>query len=244
MSAEAPGSARGELRDSARDELRDATEAAHLRLHAIPAFQALAEGRITLAGYAALLRRKLGFHAALEARLEEAPSLTAFGIETAARRRTPLLLADLAFLAAPEEAPSAPLLAPLPPFGSAAEALGGLYVAEGSTLGGRHLARALDAILPPGPEGRRFLLGHGARHGEMWRACCAAIERCGTAPEGRAGMIRGATATFAAFEEWFTFPASPAVAGARGAAATPEAGRGGGSLSTARYAAASSAVPP
>ena len=184
----------------AREALRIATDDAHRRLHDIPAFHALAEGRITRAAYAALLRRKLGFHAALEARLAEVPGLAGFGIDLAARRRTHLLRADLAWLGAEAEAPPAPM----PAFDSAAAALGGLYVAEGSTLGGRQLARALDGILPPGLDGRRFLLGHGERHGEMWRDCCAAIERCGEEPAARATMVQGAHATFAAFEAWFT----------------------------------------
>lgn len=188
----------------AREALRAATEAAHLRLHAIPVFHALAEGRLGRAAYAALLRRKLGFHAALEARLAEAPSLTGLGLDVAARRRTHLLRADLAWLGAAAEAP----LAPLPRFDTAEAALGGLYVAEGSTLGGQQLARALDAILPPGADGRRFLLGHGAQHGAMWRACCAAIEVAGASPAPRAAMIEGALATFAAFEAWFAPPAS------------------------------------
>ena len=188
----------------ARDALRSATEAAHLRLHAIPIFHALAEGRLTRADYAALLRRKLGFHLALEARLAEAPSLAAFGLEASARRRTPLLRADLAWLGAAVETP----LAPMPRFVTAESALGGLYVAEGSTLGGRQLACALDAILPAGADGRRFLLGHGAQHGEMWRACCRAIEAAGTGAAPRAAMIEGALATFAAFEAWFAPPVS------------------------------------
>jgi len=183
----------------ARVALRAATEAAHLRLHAIPAFEALAEGRITRDEYAALLRRKLGFHAALEARLAEAPPLAGFGVDLAARRRSHLLRADLAWLGASDDA--AP--APLPRYDTAAAALGALYVAEGSTLGGRQLARALDAILPPGADGRRFLLGHAERHGEMWRACCAAIERCGAEPGALPEMVRGALDTFAAFEAWF-----------------------------------------
>ncbi|WP_270933264.1 biliverdin-producing heme oxygenase [Falsiroseomonas oryzae] len=193
---------------SARSALRAATEAAHLRLHAIPDFEALAEGRITRAGYVALLRRLLGFHVALEARLAEAPPLDRFGLDVAARRRAPLLRADLAWFGAAAEGP----MAPLPCYATAAAALGALYVAEGSTLGGRHLARGLDALLLPGPEGRRFLMGHGARHGEMWRACCAAIELCGAEPGARAAMIRAALETFAAFEAWFASP-SPASAG-------------------------------
>ena len=188
------------LQDGAHAALRAATEAAHLRLHAIPVFDALAEGRITRAAYAGLLRRKLGFHAALEARLAEVPALAGFGIDLTARRRTHLLRADIAWLGAEAEAPCAPLAA----FASPAAAPGGLYVAEGSTLGGRQLALALGGILPPGLDGRRFLLGHGERHGEMWRSCCAAIDRCGTAPQARAEMVQGALATFAAFESWFT----------------------------------------
>jgi heme oxygenase len=187
---------------SARAALRAATDAQHQRLHHLPAFTALAEGRIALPDYAALLQRKLGFHAALEARLEHVPGLDAFGLDVAARRRAQLLRADLRWLGVSEAVP----LAPLPALRGAADAMGALYVAEGSTLGGRELARALDGLLPAGEEGRRFLLGHGARHGAMWRDFCAAIERCGTDPASRAAMIAGAVATFAAFETWFSEP--------------------------------------
>lgn len=192
-------------RSSARDALRAATDAAHQRLHRLPDFAALAAGRIALAQYAALLQRTLGFHAALEERLDRMPGLAAYGIHLAERRRTPLLRDDLRWLGLSAEVPRAPL----PPLRDTAEAMGALYVAEGSTLGGRHLARALDGLLPPGEDGRRFLLGHGARHGAMWRDVCAAIERCGTTPVARAAMVAGAVATFAAFEAWFSPPAAP-----------------------------------
>ena len=183
-----------------RDALRQATEAIHARLHGLPALQALAEGRIDREGYVALLRRMLGFHRAVEAALAAAPSLAAWGIDIAERRRAWLIEADLAFLGA---APGPAGRAPLPPLGTAARALGCLYVTEGSTLGGRQLARALDGLLPPGEAGRRFLLGHAARHGALWRACCAALERCGAEPARQGEMLEAATQTFAAFEAWF-----------------------------------------
>lgn len=200
---------RASAEGGARAALRSGTEAVHLRLHGLPLFHALTEGRLTRAGYAALLRRMLGFHLPLEARLAEVAGLDRFGIDIAARRRTHLIRADLDSLGEPSEAP----VAPLPAFANAAEALGALYVAEGSTLGGRHLARALDGLLPPGIDGRRFLLGHGERHADMWRACCAAIEACGAVPAGRAEMLRGAENAFAAFEAWFADldPAAPFV---------------------------------
>ncbi|WP_137181335.1 biliverdin-producing heme oxygenase [Roseomonas sp. AR75] len=193
---------------SVRAMLRAATDAQHQRLHVLPAFAALAEGRIALHDYAALLQRKLGFHAALDARLEGVDDLAALGIDLAERRRTPLLRDDLRWLGMSDAVP----LAPLPVLRGAAEAMGALYVAEGSTLGGRQLARALDGLLPPGEDGRRFLLGHGARHGAMWRDFCGALERCGADLAARDAMIAGAIATFAAFEAWFSVPEAIAAA--------------------------------
>ena len=186
----------------ARDALRHATGAAHERLHRIPAFTQLAAGRLDRPSYVALLRRLLGFHLGLEAALAAAPPLDPFGIRLEERQRSALLRQDLADLGA---APVAPVAAvPVP--ASAAAALGSLYVSEGATLGGRVLAAALDGLLGETEVGRRFLLGHGPRHGEMWRALCAAIEACGADPRRLAAMIEGASATFGAFEAWFTRP--------------------------------------
>lgn len=177
--------------DGARGRLRRATEDAHLRLHALDPFARLAAGGIGRAEYAALLRRLLGFQLAVEARLAAAPSLAPYGLDIAGRRRSAVIRADLAALGEPEEAPEP---AALPAFGSAAAALGCLYVVEGATLGGRMLARGLDHLLD-GPAGRRFLEGEGA----MWRETAAALERC----EDRDAMTEGANATFAAFERHF-----------------------------------------
>jgi heme oxygenase len=190
------------VESGARMALRRHTAAAHERLHRLPAFAALQAGTIGHDAYAALLRRLFSFHRAVEDGLQAAPPLHSFGIDLAARRRSPLLLRDLAFLAAPV----APLPSPpaLPPLRTAAQALGCLYVTEGSTLGGRELARRLDHLLPPGgAEGRRFLLGHGPNHGILWRELCAALEACGDTQAGRDEMIGTALAVFGVFGDWF-----------------------------------------
>lgn len=196
----------GVLPGGARTALRLGTAAAHERLHGLRPFADLAEGRLTRDGYAALLCRLLGFHLAVEASLAAAPSLAAFGIDLGERRRSGMLRQDLLALGITAPAPPAPgfAVAPLPRLASAGEAMGRLYVTEGATLGGRMLARGLDPLLGTGEAGRAFLLGHGARHGAMWLAFCAALERCGADPARQAGMLRGATASFAAFEAWFT----------------------------------------
>ena len=184
---------------TARQALREATDAAHQRLHHLPAFASLAAGSIDRDGYVALLRRLLGFHGAVERALAAAPSLHPFGIAIEERRRAPLLEADLDAMEAEAGSAAPPMLPPA----SAAAAMGWLYVVEGSTLGGRHLARGLDGLLGEAEAGRHFLLGHGARHGAMWRACCEAIEQCGATPGGMAAMIDGANDAFRCFEDWF-----------------------------------------
>lgn len=190
---------------SARDALRAATGAVHERLHGVAAFARLAGGAINRDEYRALLARLHGFHQALEAALASGPAagsgpgVAAWGIDLAARRRSPLLAADRAALGDT----SPPLPAPIPPIPCAAAAMGWIYVSEGSTLGGRHLARALDPLLGEAMAGRHFLLGHGARHGAMWRDCCAAIEACGAEPARRQAMVAGAVEGFLRFEAWF-----------------------------------------
>jgi len=186
-----------------REALRAATGAVHDRLHGLVSFARLAGGTITRDEYRALLARLHGFHGAMELALAAGPSLAPWGIDLTARRRSPLLAEDLAALGDPATPLVPPLAAPIPVPDSAAAAMGWLYVAEGSTLGGLHLARALDPMLGKAAEGRRFLLGHGARHGAMWRDCCAAIEACGADPARRQAMVAGAVAGFLAFEAWF-----------------------------------------
>lgn len=189
--------------DAARQALRAATHAVHERLHHLAPFAALAAGRLDRQAYVALLRRLLGFHASLEAALATAPGLAAFGIDPAARHRSGMLREDLAEL---HDAAGEVARAELPGFASAAHALGGLYVTEGSTLGGQVLARGLEGLLGPGVAGRAFLLGHGAGHAAMWRSFCDGLERCGAEPGRLALMLEGATGTFAAFEAWFAAP--------------------------------------
>ncbi|MBU8546161.1 MULTISPECIES: biliverdin-producing heme oxygenase [Roseomonadaceae] len=192
--------------DAARQALRQATGAVHERLHGVPVFARLASGRIDTGEYVLLLRRLLGFHLGVEAALGGGPSLLPYGITLEQRRRSPMLVADLVALRAPPLAAVADLPAP----SCAGFAMGCLYVMEGSTLGGQHLARALDGVLP-GEDGRSFLRGYGARHGAMWRECCTAIEACGAESGRLAGMIAGAEATFARFESWFAPPGARCI---------------------------------
>jgi heme oxygenase len=136
----------------------------------------------------------------------------------AVRRRTPLLMQDLAALAAEADASGA-LKAEsgdaetavvkafsLPLSGSQActesqrEAafLGALYVVEGSTLGGQYIARHLQETLGLTPaHGAAFFSGHGAETGRLWNEVKAELVALDDAEVEI--VIQAAKATFGFF---------------------------------------------
>ncbi len=149
----------------------------------------------------------LGFHRPLERRLARV-DLGAVGLDLHARLKAPLLAEDLRCLGVdPGQVPDC---GDLPALSALPEALGCLYVLEGSTLGGqvlsRHVREAMDIV--PG-RGGSFFASDGRDVGAMWRAFRAALEAgCpGEAEMLRAGEV--AVRTFASFNQWLA--ASPAL---------------------------------
>ena len=87
----------------------------------------------------------------------------------------------------------------MPPFPEPAdrwEALGFLYVLEGSTLGGRFILRELEAKGIAGPE-LYFLDPYGRAGGRIWRSLLGVLEREGSrGPTYLEGICRGAMRGF------------------------------------------------
>ena len=190
-------------RSQIRERLRAATADAHERLHRHAGFAAAADGGIALPAYRRLLARLFGFHRPFEIAIGAAARF-APGVDLEKRRRSPMLEADLAALGASRaEIAEAPLCDVIAAPASAGELLGALYVIEGSTLGGVHIARALApacASLEGG--GRAFFLGYGDSHGAMWRAFLDQLDAAATSDAEEARIVEGATSTFLAFERW------------------------------------------
>ena len=170
--------------------LRTATRIAHDRLErqldAINAFAIPARRR-------SLVRRYYLLHVPAEAHL--AVWLAAVPeLEFARRRRAPLILEALDRLAIALPASGAP---PLPAVRSRAEALGFLYVLEGSSLGGRVILRSLARRgVEAGP--LRFLDPYEGLAGELWGQFIRVLER--ETPKHRRGIelaVSGAVAGFA-----------------------------------------------
>jgi heme oxygenase len=150
---------------------------------------------------AGVLTRMHGFWLAAEAGLDDWATrfpADARSVTWPARRRAGLFAADLDALgAAPADA--APTLRPV---ADTDDALGRLYVLEGSTLGGAFIDRHLAAL--PGLAGVRLraFSPYGPETGAMWHAFRRAT-RARVTDGGDAGaMVAAATGTFRALAEW------------------------------------------
>lgn len=163
--------------------LRDSTQALHQRL----------ERRVDIlrrvqspAGRRRLVERFHRLHADAETAL--APWLRDVeGLEFEARQRTPALVRDLSSLGGSAGPPSAD---PIRVTG-VGEALGLLYVLEGSSLGGRVIRRQ---VLAAGGDmtGLSFLDPYGNAVSERWRAFLSVI----AAEPDADGVVAGAVAGF------------------------------------------------
>jgi heme oxygenase len=178
-----------------RARLRAETAQLHARLHRHPGLRAAASGVIDLDGYRLLLMRLYGFHRAFEA------SIGAVFPVDEGKARSALLESDLEALGVPAAQWRArPLCAGLPAASCEAEALGALYVVEGSALGGARIAQALRARLLPGGAGCRFFSNDGAPR-PAWEILLTRLQAI-CDPQAESAAIAAALATFQAFENW------------------------------------------
>jgi len=146
--------------------------------------------------YVELLRRLHGFHTAVEARLANpswAEGWLDLGIALPAHRRAHLLSEDLDSLGAvPEKA-----TVRLPGLDNIGQALGCLYVVEGSSLGGRVLAPAFRAALGDVPTG--FFDSDERMHPHPWRSVMAGLLKFDVSAGHADDVVLGAQGTFLAF---------------------------------------------
>lgn len=164
--------------------LREGTQADHQRLEDR---LGILERIATPAGRRELLVRFWRLHAEAEAAL--APWLAPVpGLDFEARRRTTVLRQDLAELGISLPPAGAP-----PAVRSLAEALGRMYVLEGSTLGGRVIRRHV-AERGEGFDGLGFLDPYGADVGLRWRSFLGVLEATGAVASDDA--LAGARAGF------------------------------------------------
>ena len=181
---------------SFRDLLRTATAEAHLSLESrLDILSRLSE---RVARLETMIRFRT-MHAAAEERL--APIVGALdGLAYSQRRKTGLLDADIRVLGGSAAASPPHSLFTVR---SKGEALGLLYVLEGSTLGGRMIFREMQGR-GISSEGLSFFDAYGSDTGLKWREFLVVLER--EAERGGAEMrdeiVSGAISAFRQIEAW------------------------------------------
>ncbi|UOY03498.1 biliverdin-producing heme oxygenase [Blastococcus sp. PRF04-17] len=156
---------------------------------------------LTRARLVEVLARMHGFWLAAEAGLEEWAArhpADAAGARWPARRRAGLFAHDLLGLRA-QPAHSGPDLAPV---AGTDEALGRMYVLEGSTLGGTVIDRHLRALPQFAGVRLRCFSPYGADTGAMWHAFRRTARGRVAAGGNAEAMVAGARDTFDALAAW------------------------------------------
>ena len=179
------------------DRLRHETRQVHERLERRLDLHAPS---LTPERYQRLLERFFGFWVAWEPRAAAALDDGAFFDP---RRRTRLLRDDLLVLGCAEPHLEAlPVCPAFPPLRSRAEALGSIYVLEGSTLGGQVIKRHLERTLAlRDGRGYSYFAGHGRETAAMWQSFRQYVLRH-SAPTADDAMVRSAALTFQTLEHW------------------------------------------
>ncbi|SDG86607.1 heme oxygenase [Dyadobacter soli] len=90
-------------------------------------------------------------------------------------------------------------------FSSLAEALGIMYVLEGSTLGGKILYRHIHEVLGLTPEnGASYFWGYGTQTGNLWKSFISSLTQFVDEHEERDEVIGSAKKTFTIIDNWLS----------------------------------------
>jgi heme oxygenase len=194
--------------ETLHQRLRNSTRSAHEGLELAVAIERQFLSRKAYAGY---LLRLLGAHEAAERALSPF-DFGALGFNYGASRKSLLLKADLERVDPAAGQVAARQIFPLLKLGSLDEALGCVYVIEGSSLGARAVLPQIKSMLGFDEKaGASYFAGLGEEGKLLWRACLSAIVAIPSRSVEADRVVSGAHATFAMFQAWLPCPADVAT---------------------------------
>lgn len=184
--------------------LKEATAEAHRQAETRPLMRAIAQGTIGRARFVAHLEQLLVVHRALDPAVQRAVSEHPgwAGLAAAERGRVPDLEADLHVLGgslAPAPLPATTTTVTAIAKATPPQLLGMFYVTEGSTNGGRFLAKRIARTLgldPASRDGLRALDPYGEHQPELWATFKSAMNEIGFGPSAIRDIEAGARAMF------------------------------------------------
>lgn len=154
----------------------------------------------TLEDYARILKTFYGYFKALEVMLDEQLTDQIVPVYNQ-RRKSDFILEDLKSMNFLNALP--PLADRTPEITNVYEALGAMYVLEGSTLGGRVITKMLMQNLNLSDTTYlKFFSGYGEQTDSMWASFMTVLNKYGEDESKHHLMLKAATDTFAYFKDW------------------------------------------
>lgn len=183
-------------------DLRTQTHESHQALEDNAVSKALLSEEVSLKDYQAYLSRMYGLKKGLEANAY--PLLAGIFPEISKREKAYLIKADLLKTGMSEEDVSRIPVKQFSPLNEQ-DALGMMYVLEGSTLGGRILYKHVNKALGlDAAGGASFFNGYGDQTGPMWKEFVSTFTNYAVGHHAAQQIIDGAKNTFDAVGEWLS----------------------------------------
>ena len=178
--------------------LRQETADSHQKLEDNQLSKAILLPSVSIADYQAYLAALFGMTIACEEQVF--PAIAHKITDLQQRYKSQLIMDDLIATGFSDEKINA-----LPvyryQFASTAEALGIMYVLEGSTLGGRILYKQINETLGFTPEnGASYFWGYGAQTGNLWKSFISSL----TQFVEMGGTVESAKKTFTIIDNWLS----------------------------------------
>lgn len=193
--------------DSAKDvfiqDLRTQTTPCHKELEQNPYSVALMAHETTLNAYSTYLKKLYGFVKPYEAKVFS--KVSALVPDAEGRRKTHLLESDLKALGLTEAEINALPVYDYPAPANEAQALGAMYVLEGSTLGGNIIYKRLNHLIGIDKEvNGKYFTAYGDMSGIKWKGFMEAFGEYAVSNNAEQEVINTAIATFTNMDKWLS----------------------------------------
>jgi heme oxygenase (biliverdin-IX-beta and delta-forming) len=182
-------------------EIRNKTAENHIRLEQSSILLPFSKGILTRENYINILQRFYGFFQPLESSLLALP-VDSYLPDYESRRKATSLSTDLKHLLNEAYLPPS-LCSNLPALENISQAMGCLYVMEGSTLGGKMIYKRVQQELGLDyTSGASFFYGYGNETGQKWKSFQQALISFTENSHTEQDIIKAANDTFTMFKQW------------------------------------------
>ncbi|HEX8546268.1 MAG TPA: biliverdin-producing heme oxygenase [Cytophagaceae bacterium] len=183
------------------DRLKNDTVYNHKLLESNVLLSTLMTDQLTVDIYKKILSKFFTYFLPIEEKITPFLQDNAFIPDFTRRRKAILLTDDLHHYKIAENTLEFCQL--LPEIKNVSQAMGALYVLEGSSLGGRFISKKVNETIGATPEGgAKFYHGYGAETGSYWKKFCEYLLSYASNVSDQSEIVETANSTFLKLNSW------------------------------------------